>query len=141
MPTRREFLQTGLGVAAAGVVSPFRSSAATQRRRSQKVPLRGPILNHDSTAFFVAYSAAQMSAALVDDWVDSLAAAGVGVMMSNINAMRANYASKVWEPDWFGYDPNAGDDQQVLKYLPKDVIPLTRKRLDSAKKLADLGIN
>src|SRR5206468_3537235 len=90
--------------------------------KSRKSTLKGPVLNHDSTAFFVAYSADQMSGALVDDWVDSLATAGVGVMMSNINAMRTNYASKVWEPDWFGYDSAASDDQPVLKYLPKEVI-------------------
>jgi hypothetical protein len=144
MFTRRKFLQTsisGVGIGtilSSGLTAP--SKAATTRR-SQKLSLKGPILNHDSTAFFVAYSADQMSAALVDEWVDSLATAGVGVLMSNVNAMRANYASKVWEPDWFGYDPAAGDDQAVLKYLPKDGVPLTRKRLDSAKKLADLGIN
>jgi len=129
------------GVVGGGIISPLLSSAATPTKRAPKFTLKGPILNHDSTAFFVAYSAEQMSGALVDGWVDSLAAAGVGVMMSNINAMRANYASMVWEPDWFGYDPAAGDNQPVLKHLPKDVVPLTRKRLESAKKLADLGIN
>jgi len=144
MPTRRQFLQTGIsGVAAGALLFPALTNRgeAAASGKFRKSTLKGPVLNHDSTAFFVAYSADQMSGALVDDWVDSLATAGVGVMMSNINAMRANYASKVWEPDWFGYDPAASDDQPVLKYLPKEVIPLTRKRLESAKKLADLGIN
>jgi hypothetical protein len=142
MLTRRGFLKTGYCSVAAAAVAPLTVTAQPGgTNRAARSFLKGPILNHDSTAFFVAYSADQMNGALVDGWVDSLTEAGVGVMMSNINAMRANYASKVWEPDWQGYDPAAGDDQPVLKHLPKDVIPVTRKRLESARKLADLGIN
>src|SRR5882724_3032659 len=141
MPTRREFIQTGICGAAMAASPSVVASKGRATGRAHKPELKGPILNHDSTAFFAAYSAEQMSGALVDDWVDSLASAGVGVMMSNINAMRANYASNAWEPDWQGYDPKAGDDQPVLKHLGKDVIPITRKRLESARKLADLGIN
>ena len=142
MPSRREFLHTGVSSISAAAIAPLTVVSKTRSTgRSSKTVLKGPLLNHDSTAFFAAYSADQMSGALVDGWVDSLAAAGIGVMVSNINAMRANYTSKVWEPDWLGYDPNGGDDQPVLKHLAKDVISLTRKRLESAKKLADLGIN
>jgi len=142
MPTRREFLKTSVsGVTAAAVATVPVARAAGRSRRAQPPVLKGPILNHDSTAFFVAYTADQMSGALVDDWVDSLAAAGVGVLMSNINAMRANYASQVWEPDWHGYEAQGPDDQPVLKHLPKDSLALTRRRLESAQKLANLGIN
>jgi len=102
--------------------------------------VKGPIFNQDSTEFFYVHSADEMSGELVDAWVDSLSAAGIGTLMSNTNAMRANYASKVWETDWHGYDPAGPDDQPVLKYLTKEEIPGTRQRLDSAKKLADLGI-
>jgi len=100
MPTRREFLRTGVCSVTAAAIAPSVVTSETRAvQRVHKPFLKGPILNHDSTAFFVAYSADQMSGALVDDWVDSLAAAGVGMMVSNINAMRANYASKVWESD------------------------------------------
>src|SRR6185369_14536498 len=113
MFTRRKFLQTSISGVGVGTIlsSGLDAPSKAETRRTQKPTSKGPNLNHDSTAFFVAYSADQMSAALVDEWVDSLATAGVGVLMSNVNAMRANYASKVWEPDWFGYDPAAGDDQ------------------------------
>src|ERR1041384_2794522 len=142
MPTRRGFLTTAVSSVAATTIVPFAvTGEAVGPKRARKPFLKGPILNHDSTAFFVAYSADQMSGALVDSWVDSLSEAGVGVMMSNINAMRANYASKVWETDWHGYDPAAGDDQPVLRHRPKEGVPITRKRLESARKLADLGIN
>jgi hypothetical protein len=103
--------------------------------------LRGPLFNQDSTEFFYTHTADQMSAESIDAWVDSLADAGVGTLFSNTNAMRANYASKVWETDWHGYDPAGPDDQPVLRYLPADDIPGTRRRLDSAKRLADLGID
>ncbi len=103
--------------------------------------MKGPIFNQDSTEFFHTHSPDQISGEAVDAWVDSLAEAGVGTLVSNTCAMRANYASKVWETDWHGYDPDGPDDQPVLRYLPQESIPGTRRRLDSAKKLTDMGIN
>lgn len=103
--------------------------------------LKGPIFNQDSTEFFFVRTADQMSGETVDAYIDQLAAAGVGTFLSNVNAMRANYASKVWEPDWHGYDPAGPDDQAVLRCLPAEAIPLTRQRLDAAKRLADMGVN
>ena len=103
--------------------------------------MRGPIFNQDSTEFFYTHSADQMGTAAIDAWVDSLADAGVGTLLSNTNAMRANYAGQVWETDWHGYHPAGPDDQPVLKYLPADDVPGTRRRLDSAKRLADMGID
>src|SRR6185436_2895184 len=130
MASRRTFLQTGLAALSVGALAPLLSpNKVSAAARPSMANLKGPILNHDSTAFFTAYSSDKMSGTLVDDWVDSLDAAGVGVMVSNINAMRANYASKVWEPDWQGYDPKGPDDQPVLKHLARETIPLTRKRL------------
>lgn len=103
--------------------------------------MRGPLYNQDSTEFFYTHAPEQICGEAVDAWVDRLAQAGVGTLLSNVNAMRTNYASEVWEPDWFGYDPNGPNDQPVLRYLPPDEIPGTRRRLDSAKRLADMGIN
>jgi len=103
--------------------------------------MKGPIFNQDSTEFFYTHTADQMAGEAVDAWVDSLADAGVGTLLSNVNAMRANYASKVWEPDWFGYDPQGPDDQPVLRHQPENGVAGSRRRLDSAKKLADMGIN
>ena len=56
--TRREFIQTGVFGIAAAVIEPSpvnREGRAAERAR--KPGLKGPILNHDSTAFFAAYSA------------------------------------------------------------------------------------
>lgn len=103
--------------------------------------IKGPIFNQDSTEFFFVRTADQMSGESVDAHIDQLAAAGVGTYFSNVNAMRANYASKVWEPDWHGYDPAGPDDQPVLRFMSAESIAPTRRRLDAAKRLADLGVN
>lgn len=101
----------------------------------------GPILNLDSTQFFFEHTAEQMSGETVDAYVDLLADAGIRTFITCVNAQKANYESEVWEPDWSGYDPRAGDDQPVLRHIPPGAIPATRRRLESAKRLADLGIN
>lgn len=101
--------------------------------------MRGPLFNQDCTDFFYSHSADQMSAETIDAWVDGLAEAGVGVLISNVNAMRTNYASDVWESFWHGYDPAADNDQPVLRY--SDNPAELRRWLDSAMRLASLGIN
>lgn len=107
----------------------------------QNPRIAGPIFNQDSTEFFFVRTADQMSGETVDAYIDDLARSGIGAFFSDVNAMRANYASKVWETDWHGYDPKGPDDQPVLRHLPAASIPPTRRRLDSAKRLADRGIN
>jgi hypothetical protein len=103
--------------------------------------MRGPLFNQDSTEFFYTRTADQVSGEAVDAWVDSLAEAGVGALFSNVGAMRANYASKAWEPDWHGYDPKGPDDQSVLRYDVENGAAGTRRRLDAQMRLAALGIN
>lgn len=104
-------------------------------------PMRGPLFNQDSTEFFYTHGPDEMSGEAVDAWVDGLAEAGVGTLFSNVNAMKTNYASKVWEPDWHGYDPAAGDDQPVLRHDVEGGAAGTRRRLDAAMRLAALGVN
>ncbi len=104
-------------------------------------PIAGPIFNQDSTEFFYTHSADIVSAEAVDAYIDRLAQAGVKTFVSCGNAQRANYASEVWESDWHGYDSDGPDDQPVLKHvLPEQVAPF-RRRIDSAKRLADLGVD
>lgn len=103
--------------------------------------MRGPLFNQDSTDFFYTHAPENVGGEAIDAWVDSLAEAGVGTLFSNTCAMRTNYPSKVWETDWTGYDPKGPDDQPVLRYLRKEDIPATRRRLYSAKRLAEMGID
>jgi hypothetical protein len=101
----------------------------------------GPVFNQDTTQFFFERSASEISARQVDDYIDQLADSGVRTFVSNVNAMRANYPSRVWETDWTGYDPKGPDDQPILCHLSPAGVATTRRRLDSAKRLADLGVN
>lgn len=103
--------------------------------------IAGPIFNQDSTDFFYSRTPAEMSAKSVHDYIDRLARAGVGTFVSCGNAMKANFATKVWEPEWSGYDPQGPDDQPVLKHLPAASIAGTRNRLDAVKRLADQGVD
>ena len=103
--------------------------------------LVGPIFNQDSSDFFFERSREEMSGELVDAYIDQLAQDGVRTFVSCVNAMRTNYASRVWEPDWTGYDEAGPDNQPILRFLAPGAIVPTRRRLDSAKRLADLGVN
>jgi hypothetical protein len=116
------------------------ASAATAEPRPRPA-IAGPILNLDSTQFFFEHTAAQMSGDTVDAYIDLVARTGIRTFITCVNAQKANYASRVWESDWSGYDPAGPDDQPVLKHLAPASIPMTRQRLESAKRLADLGIN
>ncbi len=103
--------------------------------------IEGPVFNQDSTEFFYTHTAGEMSGEAVDAYIDRLAKAGVRTFVSCGNAQRANYASEVWESDWHGYDPDGPDDQPVLKHALKEQIKPFRRRLDSAKRLADMGVD
>jgi len=108
---------------------------------SDRPRIQGPIFNQDSSEFFFTHGADEISAGAVDAYIDKLVAAGVGTFVSCLNAMRANSASKVWETDWHGYDPAGADNQPVLRHLSAASLPGTRKRLDSAKRLAEMGVD
>lgn len=103
--------------------------------------IAGPIFNQDSTEFFYTHAADIVSAEAVDAYIDRLKQAGVKTFVSCGNAQRTNYASEVWERDWHGYDPEGAGDQPVLKHaLQKQIAPF-RHRLDSAKRLAEMGVD
>ena len=108
--TRREFVhQSAFGIF--GAQAAKRGAADDGHAKRPSAALRAPFFNQDSTEFFYTRQPGQVTGEAVDAWVDLLAEAGVGTLVSNVGAMRANYASKVWEPDWFGYDPQGPDDQ------------------------------
>jgi hypothetical protein len=103
--------------------------------------MEGPVFNQDNTNFFFDHSAREMSGAAVDAYIDQLAESGVRTFVSCVNAMRANYASRVWETDWQGYDPRGPDSQPILSHLAPQAVGPTRRRLESAMRLAALGVN
>lgn len=109
--------------------------------QSTQPVIAGPIFNQDSTDFFYCRKPEQMSAPEVHAYIDRLVRAGIGTYVSCANAMKANFATEVWECEWSGYDPAGPDDQPVLRHLPPASVALTRNRLDSVKRLADQGVD
>lgn len=101
----------------------------------------GVIYNQDCTEFFMANPPEAMSGELVDQFVDSLAAAGVAALFSNPSGQRINYASTVREPYWLGYDPDGPDDQPFFDGYPKERLPTIRKLLDAMVRLDRLGVD
>lgn len=83
--------------------------------------LHGLLFNEDDTDFFGAHRVREGvdGGALVDQYVDLLADAGVTVLLTCPNARRTNYRSQVWDAYWDGYDPHGTDDQPFLQPVPK----------------------
>jgi len=140
--TRRESLKSATLIAAGALMGASPASAAepTQKRTGGS-PLRGPIFNQDDSEFCYVRDPSEVSGEAVDAWVDGLAEAGVGTLMSCVCAMVANYRSSVWETRWSRYDPNGPDDQPLLAHLPPESVPAIRRWVESERRLAELGVN
>lgn len=112
--------------------------AAAQEKR----PMTGPIFNLDCTQLFYTHDLSQGDAgAIIDAYVDSVAAAGVKVFLCNTNARRTNYVSEVWESFWDGCDPTGPDDQPWLAGVPADQAKRWRKLTGSMQACAQQGID
>ena len=141
-PSRRDFIRMcSVPLAAASVMRPRAAGAAAPKSKRGGNAVKGPIFNQDDSEFCHVRRPDEVSGEAVDAWVDGLAAAGVGTLVSCVCAMVTNYASRVWESRWSRYDPAGPDDQPVLRHLPSEQIPRTRRWIESEKRLADLGIN
>ena len=82
--------------------------------RGRPMPkLTGPIFNQDCTDFFYtnAITEGVDGGAVLDEYFDVIADAGVTVLMVNTNARKTNYTGRAWERFWDGYDPDGPDDQ------------------------------
>jgi hypothetical protein len=80
-----------------------------EERLTVNQPIR-VIFNQDGSEFFVGTFGA-VSPKTLDDYVDSLGRSSITDLFINVNYQRTNYRSSVWEADWDGYEPSAGDDQ------------------------------
>jgi len=101
----------------------------------------GIALNEDSSHYFMTRANQPLDAGKVESWVDQYADTQVRELMLNPNAMRTSYASRVWDPIWRGYDPQAGDDQPLLASLPPADRVTPRKWIHTAWQLHQDGID
>ncbi|NLC55739.1 MAG: hypothetical protein GX774_02750 [Armatimonadetes bacterium] len=106
-------------------------------------PVHGLVQNEDCTNFFYfrRIGAGVDGGALVDRYVDTLADAGVKVLMCNTNARRTNYRSRVWEAFWDGLDPEGPDDQPFLKPMAPAEVARYRQMVESMRALHQQGVD
>lgn len=78
----------------------------------------GICVNEDIAHFYANHPEDEMTAAGCDGLVDFYARfPGVTQLLFCANVQRALFDSRVWEPVYHGYDPEAGPDQPALRFL------------------------
>lgn len=83
----------------------------------------GICVNEDNAHFYATHPSEDMTAAGVRALVDYYADfPGLAALFFCVNVQRALFASRVWERLYDGYDPEAGPDQPLLRWLqdPRD---------------------
>lgn len=122
-------------------VCSLHAADATPGRVTSK--MRGLIFNQDCTDLFYSHEIKDGvdGGAVVDEYVDLLAQAGVVTLMINTNARKTNYQSDVWETFWAGYDPNGPDDQPFLQPIPQASRPGWRRMIHSMWAMDHQGID
>lgn len=94
-------------------------SSPTKAQNKPSASTSGKLcLNEDNSHYFFTRAGKKLDADTVASWVDQYAKTQVRELMLCVNCMRTSYDSKVWDPIWRGYDPNAGDDQPLLASTP-----------------------
>lgn len=112
---RRDFLATAAVSLAGGLASaPGAGTAQTSRPLRKGATMTGVIFNQDCTQTYYQTPPEEMRPEVFDKLVDGLAAAGITAFLVNTQSQRTNYASKVWETFWDGFDPDGPDDQPFL---------------------------
>ncbi len=113
-------------------------------RSGQPMPkLEGLLFNQDCTDIFWSHAIKEGvdGGAIVDQYVDTLADAGVTVLMCNTNSRKTNYRSGVWEAFWDGYDPEGPDDQPFFSSIPKDRVPGYRRGIHGMWAMHNQGVD
>ena len=140
-----------LSAAAAGQQPPADQKPIGEKgaaERGKEDAARGRVIyNLDCSEFFVG-TFGPIVPQTIDKFVDGHAALGITDLFINVNAKRTNYRSDVWESDWDGYDPAAGDDQPFftgigpqgtaasLQYI-KNTLALHEQGCDYGKRMID----
>ncbi len=101
----------------------------------------GLCLNEDNSHYFSTRAGKKLDTATVASWVDQYARTQVRELMLCVNCMRTSYDSKVWDPIWRGYDPQAGNDQPLLASTPPAARQGARDWIHTAWQLHRDGID
>ena len=101
----------------------------------------GIALNEDDSHFFFTRAGKSLTEEDVDALVDQYAGTQVSHLLFCPNAMRASYASRVCDPIWRGYQPDAPDDQPLLASLTPEQRTGARRWIHTAWALDQAGID
>jgi hypothetical protein len=83
-------------------------------------------INEDNASFYDCRPQKDMSVEGLEGLVDLYASgASVAGVFFNVNVQRALFDSQVWEPLYYGYDPDGPDDQPGLAFLSPEGRSLT----------------
>ena len=103
--------------------------------------MTGLCMNEDNNHFYYNRRNREVSRADIEALVDQYADTQVKEFIVNVNAMRTSYDSKVWDSFWTGYDPEAGDDQQLFQSLPAESRHSTRAWIHRAWQIHQDGLD
>ncbi|NLX06617.1 MAG: hypothetical protein GXY33_15875 [Phycisphaerae bacterium] len=80
----------------------------------------GLMLNEDDSHFYACRPPEKINRDGVYELVDHYISPPMKELIFNVNAMRANFPSRVWPRVWDGFDPGQGLDQPKLRAVPAE---------------------
>lgn len=98
-------------------------------------------LNEDNSHYFFTRAGQALTRESVASFVDQYAGTQVRELILSANSQRTSFPSKVWDPIWKGYDPNAPDDQPLFRSTPPEGRAGARKWVHTAWSLAQQNID
>lgn len=101
----------------------------------------GIMLNEDNSHYYYSRAGEELTGEKVAAWVDQYAGTHVKELLLNVNCMRTSYDSALWDPIWKGYNPDAPDDQPLLKSLDPKERKTARNWIHTAWQLHRDGID
>lgn len=124
---RRQFVQAAASIAGAQAAAPAPGTALC--------------LNEDNSHWFFTRAGQAHTRESVAAFVDQYAGTQVRELLFSANSQRTSFASKVWDPIWKGYDPQAPDDQTLFRSTTGEARVNARKWVHTAWSLAEQGID
>ncbi|MFA5866003.1 MAG: hypothetical protein WC975_15120 [Phycisphaerae bacterium] len=110
--------------------------------------MSGIYLNEDNSHFFIFHPPEEMTVAGLNAWVDQYANTQVRQLMLCVNGQRTTVDSKVRQPVWDGFDPEAGNDQPFFAGVtdqpwprPEGARAHFRRRINNALLLHQRGLD
>jgi len=99
------------------------------------------MLNEDNSHYFFTRGDPATMEQDLHHWIEQYADTQIRDMIINVNAMKTNYGSDVWESMWAGFDPSQGEDQPLFASSPPAERKVAFHWVRSAWQLHHAGID